>query len=719
MSGTISPPPSSIFADPLTMSMLGMAQGFGQAALPSRMPVPFGAAMGMGAAGMMQGAQQAQQGQLQQQQIQSAQLANQLSRIRMPAYAAMAGDMGFGGGMPMGVPQTPQQPGLLTRVGSWLGLNGQTPAPAAAAPPAQPAPAAGQPPGAAPAVMASPPGAAPAGSGAAPGYVMSPAALYRRGDLAMLTGQDRAAGALYGNAQTEAGGTGYAAGTDGRSFAAPGGPNDPAVQATLAYSKAAGEGAGSLPSYGAKPAIDTTQAGPRAAAVAGANAPFAEPITIPQLQSDGTYHMVSIPRPVWAAQNGGGGGGSSGGGAAGGGGAASGTIPAPVWAQRVQAVENATGNPAATNPNSSAVGNAQFLNGTFVPLFRSTFPQQASSMTDAQVLALRSNPDVANVMTLAYARQNSGVLQQAGVPVNGTTLGLAHRFGPQGAIALLKADPTAPIGSVLGPAVIQANPELAKQPVNNVLVSSRLRYGDAPVDGIGPGAGGAGGPIVGPQTGMTPEQQAVSEGYGKQAAAIEESGAKAPQTLMLLDTLESAASQFRTGATAELRLAGGKALVDGLQAVGITPPDNLLTGVAGGEAINKAGGFLASTMTRQLGSREAAAVFNQVKSFNPNIEQTPQGFLTITNSIRQGVQRDTDLRDFQRDWLNDPTHRGSIAGMQQAFEQAHPIDAYASRVIPLPATRSTTLEPNVIYRNSDGNVRLWDGQSFQPIPGAQ
>lgn len=44
------------WGDPMTMALLGMAGAFGQAAMPSRLPVPLGAVLGAGAAGAAQGA---------------------------------------------------------------------------------------------------------------------------------------------------------------------------------------------------------------------------------------------------------------------------------------------------------------------------------------------------------------------------------------------------------------------------------------------------------------------------------------------------------------------------------------------------------------------------------------------------------------------------------------------------------------------------------------
>ncbi len=52
------------FTNPNTLALLGMIQGFGNAALPSRMPVPFGYVLGSGAGGAMQGARAAYENRL-------------------------------------------------------------------------------------------------------------------------------------------------------------------------------------------------------------------------------------------------------------------------------------------------------------------------------------------------------------------------------------------------------------------------------------------------------------------------------------------------------------------------------------------------------------------------------------------------------------------------------------------------------------------------------
>ena len=75
-------------SDPGVNTLAGMAQGFAQAAMPTRMPTPIGAVLGMGAGGMMQGAGNAQRMQAQQQQIQGARMQNIATASGLPLTVA-------------------------------------------------------------------------------------------------------------------------------------------------------------------------------------------------------------------------------------------------------------------------------------------------------------------------------------------------------------------------------------------------------------------------------------------------------------------------------------------------------------------------------------------------------------------------------------------------------------------------------------------------------
>ena len=116
--------------DPGVDALLGAAQGFGQAAMPTRMPTPWGAVIGMGAGGALAGAKEGQGLQLQQQQVKAAQMQNQATSAELPATLGLAnfksqlfqnpdrlqaflGGASGSGAVPSGAP-SPPQPGATT-----------------------------------------------------------------------------------------------------------------------------------------------------------------------------------------------------------------------------------------------------------------------------------------------------------------------------------------------------------------------------------------------------------------------------------------------------------------------------------------------------------------------------------------------------------------------------------------------------------------------------
>lgn len=215
------------------------------------------------------------------------------------------------------------------------------------------------------------------------------------------------------------------------------------------------------------------------------------------------------------------------------------------------------------------------------------------------------------------------------------------------------------------------------------------------------------------------EQEETAKAYGEQAGIVVKNATSAPVTLERLAALENAAEDFRTSGSGPARFAAYRRLQDSLQIAGIPVPDWLTARTAGAEVINKLGGFLAANMVKMMGER-AARVFDQVKGIQPNIEQTTGGYHAVLESIRQDALRDQDLGRFQTAWVADPAHHRSIAGMMDAFNAAHPIEAYASRVVPYPMPKSAAeAKPNVFYRLPDGRAALWDGSAFHPVTAAQ
>lgn len=140
------------------------------------------------------------------------------------------------------------------------------------------------------------------------------------------------------------------------------------------------------------------------------------------------------------------------------------------------------GSATAKNPASTATGAGQFLAKTWEPLIQQLHPELTQGKTEQQVLDLRNNPQLAAEATAAYAMDNAGKLGGAGLPVNATTLAMAHKLGPQGAQAVLQAQPNAPLSQVLPPEVIAANPTLAKMTAGQYGQGLAKQFGTAPLN---------------------------------------------------------------------------------------------------------------------------------------------------------------------------------------------------------------------------------------------
>jgi hypothetical protein len=119
------------------------------------------------------------------------------------------------------------------------------------------------------------------------------------------------------------------------------------------------------------------------------------------------------------------------------------------------------GNPRARNPNSTATGHGQFVADTWLELVSAERPDLVAGKSREQVLEMRNDPALSQQMIAAYGRRNLVALRDAGVEVSPQSALLAHGFGPGGAVAILRADPSTPLTRLLSPAAIKANPQYA------------------------------------------------------------------------------------------------------------------------------------------------------------------------------------------------------------------------------------------------------------------
>lgn len=200
---------------------------------------------------------------------------------------------------------------------------------------------------------------------------------------------------------------------------------------------------------------------------------------------------------------------------------------------RIISVESG-GDPTARNDRSSAAGPGQFIDATWLATLKAHRPDLAEGQADADLLALKNNPQLAsqpqNValakdMTAAYSADNQAHLQRNGLPVTPGSTYLAHFAGPGGAVKVLQADPTAPVESILGASAVAANPFLKGMTAQGLQAWAAKKMGTpAPVVGVQPAAapapaGAPGTPSAAPAPPPRQQQTPIFAGATPPAAA--------------------------------------------------------------------------------------------------------------------------------------------------------------------------------------------------------
>jgi hypothetical protein len=165
-----------------------------------------------------------------------------------------------------------------------------------------------------------------------------------------------------------------------------------------------------------------------------------------------------------------------------------GASPFTAFAAKMNQGESG-GAPNAKNPLSSATGPGQFIDSTWLSTVKAARPDLVKGMTDNQILAMRSDPQLNQEMTVAYAQSNAAKLSTAGLPVTTATLALAHRFGPDGAETILNAPPSAKLSDILPKKVMDANPTLAGMTAGQYAQTITNQFGNTPMESQAPAAG--------------------------------------------------------------------------------------------------------------------------------------------------------------------------------------------------------------------------------------
>ena len=137
------------------------------------------------------------------------------------------------------------------------------------------------------------------------------------------------------------------------------------------------------------------------------------------------------------------------------------------------------GRDTAANPRSTALGPYQFIKSTFLDLARRHFGLEVQELSEEEILRLRTDRNFARRCAETYSRENHAFLAEQGLQPTFGHLRLAFLVGPFAAARVLQAAPATPVGVVLGPAVIRANPFMARMSASNLIARTAREVGES------------------------------------------------------------------------------------------------------------------------------------------------------------------------------------------------------------------------------------------------
>ena len=114
----------------------------------------------------------------------------------------------------------------------------------------------------------------------------------------------------------------------------------------------------------------------------------------------------------------------------------------------------------AQNKDSTAGGQGQFINSTWLSMIKKYRPELARGKSKPQIMGMKYNGQLNREMTVAYTKENAAALNKAGINSTEGNLYLSHFSGVGTAIKALRANPNAHVSTVYGADAIAANPKV-------------------------------------------------------------------------------------------------------------------------------------------------------------------------------------------------------------------------------------------------------------------
>ena len=128
-------------------------------------------------------------------------------------------------------------------------------------------------------------------------------------------------------------------------------------------------------------------------------------------------------------------------------------------------------------PGQTASGLGGFTDGTWLATLKSAMPTLVAGMTDAAILALKTDPQIARAATEALTEQNAMGLRKAGFAADPTNIYLAHFLGLTDALKVLSAQANTALQGLISQKSINANPDVLSGKTTTDVINSPQQDG--------------------------------------------------------------------------------------------------------------------------------------------------------------------------------------------------------------------------------------------------
>lgn len=212
---------------------------------------------------------------------------------------------------------------------------------------------------------------------------------------------------------------------------------------------------------------------------------------------------------------------------------------------------------------------------------------------------------------------------------------------------------------------------------------------------------------------MKAKEESIAH-YNKE---IVPAGNAAAQQRAELGTIRSQlqSGKISTGITAKLRETVSQFIYEGSghnlklahDLTGINPETS--------DIMNKSSTRLGFDMARTQGAREAVQVIQFALSANPNMLNTKEGALKLTDLLDKTAEWNVDRQDYAGKYLMKNRH---LVDFDAWHNGAHPVQQYTSQAVPyqIPASHDK-LQDGVTYEDKKGDKWKWSGKDnhFAPV----